>query len=77
MNHFSQFNGSLKKQKSQEIVETHFEQFQFNTADFFSEQRFGYYSLFCSRLDLIQWSSRKGRLIYEGRKYQVISHLDD
>ena len=38
MNHFSQFNGSLKK-KSQEIVETHFEQFQFNIADFFSEQR--------------------------------------
>jgi len=39
MNHFSQFNGSLKKKKSQEIVETHFEQFQFNIADFFSEQR--------------------------------------
>lgn len=27
------------KKKSQEIVETHFEQFQFNIADFFSEQR--------------------------------------
>lgn len=53
MNHFSQFNGSLKKKKSQEIVETHFEQFQFDTADFFSEQRFGYCGLFCSRLDLI------------------------
>ena len=42
-----------KKKKSQEIVETHFEQFQFDTADFFSEQRFGYCGLFCSRLDLI------------------------
>ena len=51
MNHFSQFNGSLKKKKSQEIA--HFEQFQFDTADFFSEQRFGYCGLFCSRLDLI------------------------
>ena len=29
----------FKKKKSQEIVETNFEQFQFNTADFFSEQR--------------------------------------
>lgn len=28
-----------KKKKSQEIVETHFEQFHFNIADFFSEQR--------------------------------------